>query len=40
VMITHSKMTDQNVSHFMILVSHSRPKYISNLKWLTKITND
>jgi hypothetical protein len=27
------EMVDQNVSYFMIFVSHSRPK------WLTKITN-
>jgi hypothetical protein len=32
-------MTDQNISHFAILVSHSRPKYIGNMKWLAKIAN-
>jgi hypothetical protein len=38
-MITNSKMTDKNVSYFIILVSHSRSKYIDNMKWLTKIAN-
>jgi hypothetical protein len=39
VIITHSKIADQNISHFVIFVSHSRTKYIDNLKWLTKIAN-
>jgi hypothetical protein len=39
VIITYSKMADQNISHFVIFVSHSITKYINNLKWLTKITN-
>jgi hypothetical protein len=39
VMITHSKIAEKNISDFTILVSHSRPKYIDNLKWLTKIEN-
>jgi hypothetical protein len=38
-MITNSKIADKNVSHFAILVSHPRPKYIANMKWLTKIIN-
>jgi hypothetical protein len=33
------KWLTKNVNHFAILVSHSRPKYIGNMKWLTKITN-
>jgi hypothetical protein len=38
-MITNSKMADKNVSHFSILISHSRPKYIGNMadqnhKWM------
>jgi hypothetical protein len=33
-MIIYSKMTDQNISHFIIFVSNSRIKYIDNLKWL------
>jgi uncharacterized membrane protein len=36
----HSKMTDQNISHFIIFVNYSRIKYIDNLKWLTKIINN
>jgi hypothetical protein len=32
VMITNLKMADKNVSHFAILVSHSRSKYIGNIK--------
>jgi hypothetical protein len=32
-------MADKNVSHFAILISHSRPKYVGNMKWLTKIAN-
>jgi hypothetical protein len=38
--ITLSKMVDQNISYFTIFVSYFRTKYIDNLKWLTKITND
>jgi c-di-AMP phosphodiesterase-like protein len=38
-MITNSKMADKNITHFTIFVGHSRPKYIANLKWLTKIAN-
>jgi hypothetical protein len=38
-MITNSKMANKNVSHFAILVSHSGPKYIGNMKWLIKIVN-
>jgi hypothetical protein len=38
-MITHSKIADKNISHFMIFVHHSRIKYINNVKWLTKIIN-
>jgi hypothetical protein len=32
VMITNSKIADKNISHFTILVNHSRPKYIDNMK--------
>jgi hypothetical protein len=39
VMITNSKTADKIVSNFVILVSHSRPKYIGNMKWETKIIN-
>jgi hypothetical protein len=38
-MITHLKIADKNISHFMIFVHHSRIKYINNVKWLTKIIN-
>jgi hypothetical protein len=38
-MITNSKMIDKNITHFVILFSHFKPKYISNMKWLTKIVN-
>jgi hypothetical protein len=34
------KIAYKNVNQFIILVSYSRPKYIGNMKWLTKITND
>jgi hypothetical protein len=37
--ITHSKMVNRNDSHFIIFVSHSKIKYIDNLKWLIKIIN-
>jgi hypothetical protein len=32
VMITLSKMAHKNVSHSVILINHSRQKYIDNLK--------
>jgi hypothetical protein len=38
-MIIQSKIADKNVNYFTILASHSRPKYIGNLKGITKIIN-
>jgi hypothetical protein len=39
-MIIYLKMTDKNINYFVILVNHSRVKYIDNLKWLIKIKNN